>query len=80
MRISRLLGFEPVTLWITVAFGVLVAGIVFCLGFFLLKLGAVRSAQIGAGLGLAQSLGSLFYIWRRFVRPGPPPRNGGEPG
>jgi hypothetical protein len=76
----RVFGFEPTTIWITLGFGLLLAAVVFCLGFFLLGLGAVRSVQIGAGLGVAQSLGSLYYIWRRFVRPGPPPRNGGEPG
>jgi hypothetical protein len=79
-RKCRLLGFEPVTVWLTLAFGAVIAGIAFCLGHFLLRLGPGRALVIGAGLGLAQSAGALYYIWRRFVRPGPPPRDGGQPG
>ncbi|HOX08769.1 MAG TPA: hypothetical protein PK280_20405 [Planctomycetota bacterium] len=76
----RFLGIEPLTLWITLLFGLLLAGVAFCLGFMLLGIDAGRAALIGAGLGLAQSIGSLYYIWKRFVRPGPPPRGGGQPG
>ena len=76
----RILGFDAATLWLTAGFGLLVAAIAFCLGFFLMRLDVGRAALLGAGLGLAQSGGSLFYIWRRFVRPGPPPKGGGQPG
>ena len=76
----KVLGFEPVTVWITVGFGAVVAGLAFGLGRFLLGLGTGRALVIGAGLGLAQSAGALYYIWRRFVKPGPPPTGGGQPG
>mgnify|MGYP000912429597 CR=1 FL=1 len=73
-------GFDSVTILATVAFAALLAAIAFCLGYFLLGVDAGRSALVGVSLGSVQSAGALFYIWRRFVRTGPPPRGGGQPG
>jgi hypothetical protein len=71
---------KPSIVLITVVFGLLVAGIVFALGRFLLSL-ETRTALIVAGaLGAAQACGGLFYIWRRFKYQGSPPRDGGMPG
>lgn len=65
---------------VTVAFGLLVAGIILCLGLFMLGLD-VRTALIAAGvLGFTQSAGGLYYIHRRFKYQGPPPRGGGTMG
>lgn len=77
---GKLLGFDSTVILLTLAFAVVVGAICFCLGYFLLDLELRLSVLIAAGLGVVQSIGSLYYIWRRFVRPGPPPRRGGHPG
>jgi len=71
---------KPSILLATVVFGLLVAAVIFCLGYVLLNLGLVRSLVISTVLGAAQAGGGLFYIYRRFKHQGQPPRNGGNPG
>jgi len=72
--------FDSVTVLATVAFGLLVAGIAFCLGYFLLGMPLARAAAIAAVLGVLQPAGSLWFIWGRFKAVGKPPRDGGMPG
>jgi uncharacterized membrane protein len=71
---------KPVILLATLVFGVLVAGIIFGLGYGLLGLELKTAAILAGVLGLCQSVGGLFYIYRRFKYQGPPPRDGGTMG
>jgi hypothetical protein len=68
---------KPSIVLATAVFGLIVAGIIFCLGYVLLKLDLVTALIVAGALGCAQAVGGLFYIWRRFKYRGPPPRDGG---
>lgn len=63
---------------LTVAFGLLVAGTIFWLGYGLLDLPLRHSLIVAGGLGTVQSAGGLYYIWRRFKYQGQPPTGGGH--
>jgi uncharacterized membrane protein YvlD (DUF360 family) len=69
---------KPVIFLFTAAFGLLVAAVVFCLAFVLLKLGLKSSLIISAVLGAIQAAWGLFYIYRRFKHQSQPPRDGGN--
>lgn len=71
---------KPSIVLVTLAFGLVLAGVTFLLGYQLLGLPAGRALAVGGLVGLVQAAGSLIYLWLRFVRGGPRPRDGGMPG
>ncbi len=73
-------GLKPIILLATLVFGLLVAIIIFGLGYGLLELELGTAAVLAGVLGFCQSAGGLFYIYRRFKYQGPPPRDGGTVG
>lgn len=69
---------KPSIVLLTVGFGALVAGIIFCLGYRLLDLPLRHSLIVAGGLGLTQSAGGLYYTWWRFKHQGQPSAGGGH--
>ncbi len=75
---SRPFGCDPFVFWSSLAFGFLLAGITFCLGYFLLAMQLWLATVIGAAVGVTQTAGILWFIRSRFKGPGKPPAGGGH--